>query len=1434
MSATFIYNPQRDASNVFKGFYYQVQLTVLRWLNLQEGTVLFCECGEDIDHVRQLFDSDRATQQRVLEQVKLRDRITLHSPEAIKALVRFCEAITNNPTLQIFYCFSTTATPGREKRIRFPRDLQGIDAWNAVNSDELTEHESLEFVAQLKGLVREASCPQDLPQRIFGQLQDYLNSRDLHRLLEEFVRRFEWATGLPDPPQLGALIQSSLLEHSRAHNQQEARLLSEILTVHVFKLLTQQGEKRLTLHELEHVLREKSITELDRRILTRIERFVEQAQAYFQRTSIQLGSIALGVAALQSLPEQLSQLTNQLSDVQSQLLPMQLPPPDEPPLPPPIYTKRTKLRQTLCEQLSSVTWLAITGATGMGKTIAARLIADMHGLDRTIWISLRGEQDRGGVLHRLDLHLLRVASTPDGFQLVERYSTGRMAFSELVSHVASRLGAEGLLLLDEIPDLLVIPGLDERLVTLVTGLKQNGARLLTTSQREISSFVRHRVLAPMAETAIPPMTNDDIEEMILAAGAPAPFRQPGFLGLIQAATHGHPSLISATITFLRHNEWKVGQDQLLATLMGEPAKEVKAQTRRKVFMLLAKDNLHELLYRLSLIGTPFDSSLVNIVGAVEPPVPRPAEHLPELIGPWVERLADGRFQVSPLLHNAGMDALDPRTQQRVHLAIALWHVKGRTIGYEEAFQIFIHLLAAKDWIRITDFLLKLSVQLREYSHAELFTFIGLLFPSTWPDDMPLKLRIVFRAAQIRILTPAQENVQDLTRDLDTMIEEAQGTDLLSAFIALLVTGPMNPASSAGMLARRVLRARRIFGRLPVEMQDVPVDVPLESLIWFAVPKIETAEDAKDILSVLRQMSEDERRAAFAHSVLGYDGPQAFANRCWLLEFKKPEVQRNWNAVMALLDEITLLAGLPGGEQLRAPAAAAKAVVLGDHMDRPQEALAVIEGALPTADSNGRFLLLYTAGCILLDHSTPEASSEAYQRALSESPSAYRFLQFDALRRACEAAGRAGQWMVARERAVRSIKVSRGDELTYERLEMIGELAWAYWALGHRRKACAAMSGLARGLIQREDHQNPRFREVFRKAGHALGWMESVAETGKPPVPNSQGERYVEPFPGSFSRARPQLADIPLPLPPHALLYELGRLADGCALHVLAWRRLNEAKELAGSKGLRVFQRVVDLDLAELAARREEYEDALQLTLSGIRSFGAIQRLKEQGTSFLTADSSIDDFWTGLSIERRQDAERMAYWTTIGPAITRLLAKDGSPQKCADLFQRLAAVFLEHQHEFADFQYWTNMLRELRVAFSSTATRETIRDQIQGARVDQVQLLHLAFSRTPQAGLAESCGAHSVAFEALFRTLRLSKLMCEDVAIYVLRYWREVAGTQAFALRNPRGFKTALASLQQPTISNAAKVLLLAVEATGARLAETLRQGLIDATKFGDS
>ena len=83
-------NPPRDAWSALRGSYYQIQLTVQRWLELKPDDHLFCERGEDIEIISGALGG-APTPEQLLEQVKIRKAISLRSPEAVSALIRLFE-----------------------------------------------------------------------------------------------------------------------------------------------------------------------------------------------------------------------------------------------------------------------------------------------------------------------------------------------------------------------------------------------------------------------------------------------------------------------------------------------------------------------------------------------------------------------------------------------------------------------------------------------------------------------------------------------------------------------------------------------------------------------------------------------------------------------------------------------------------------------------------------------------------------------------------------------------------------------------------------------------------------------------------------------------------------------------------------------------------------------------------------------------------------------------------------------------------------------------------------------------------------------------------------------------------------------------------------------------------------------------------------------
>jgi hypothetical protein len=88
---TFTPSRARDAWFVVRGYVYQIEVTIVRWLALGPNEELELERGEDIDTIS-AWCATGGDEVRLLEQVKHLDgSVTLNSPTVRATLANFVE-----------------------------------------------------------------------------------------------------------------------------------------------------------------------------------------------------------------------------------------------------------------------------------------------------------------------------------------------------------------------------------------------------------------------------------------------------------------------------------------------------------------------------------------------------------------------------------------------------------------------------------------------------------------------------------------------------------------------------------------------------------------------------------------------------------------------------------------------------------------------------------------------------------------------------------------------------------------------------------------------------------------------------------------------------------------------------------------------------------------------------------------------------------------------------------------------------------------------------------------------------------------------------------------------------------------------------------------------------------------------------------------------
>lgn len=262
----------RDASASIRGYVYQVDRTVERWLRLGTGQVLELERGEDIDVVGQMVASGNTAggEARLLEQVKQREQsLTLRTDAAIEAMANFHDHRRHNPSEDLRFCFLTNAVTGCEQLNPFTNRIPGILLWEQIRTAQLGGNEIPVAIGQLRQFLANSVKPDSLPEAVWSAWKEFLTSAPAEEF-RTFIDRLEWSTGQPDAVVLPVKLRGLLLSLGLAGTEGEAEALADRLFVHVMRLLSTPGIKRLTVEDRGRVLVAPTLPASDRYLLSQL------------------------------------------------------------------------------------------------------------------------------------------------------------------------------------------------------------------------------------------------------------------------------------------------------------------------------------------------------------------------------------------------------------------------------------------------------------------------------------------------------------------------------------------------------------------------------------------------------------------------------------------------------------------------------------------------------------------------------------------------------------------------------------------------------------------------------------------------------------------------------------------------------------------------------------------------------------------------------------------------------------------------------------------------------------------------------------------------------------------------------------------------------------------------------------------------------------
>lgn len=1136
----------RDAWATIRGYVYQVDHTIERWISLGPDEILELESGEDIDCLKPLLTIEvpgSATEQtRLLEQIKHRaGRLSLHSEAALAALANAFDHCEKNPTLQLLFRFTTNADAVREQGSALSPGISGLDAWNALRA-ATDPREHAQVLAALRLLITRGTVPAGIRKADWSRFQDFVATSGDDDFLR-FVRRFEWATRAIDAKSLRPHIEAELRNRGHIADSGRAGDAYRSLFVAVFHRLSESGTKRLDGEGLRTALSLSSYSTGDATVRALV---LELTNAIAERVDALEESVSEVKSALVVANERIAELASRAGIVAT-VDPASLPAPIGEPAPISFASDRAATVDAICSG-NEVAILALHGAAASGKTQLALRLAERlvgQGTDSIRWVRFAG-----------------LGASHAGVRLAQAIAS--RALNSLVESTSSLR----VVVFDDVPPFRDGDELGVRLLPLVRSIIKAGNRVVFTSELPLAALEVAYGPNAMRTLGSPPFSADETADVLRAYGAPTAILSGKVVDFLTNIATGHPVLLHAIARFLAARNWSLGGATMIELLANKFAEPVNQETVRTLLADVSDQATRDLLYRLTLLHGVFGWDDVEALGCVGPEIPARRERFATLLGPWIQPEAEGRFELSPLVRKLGATDLEASTRAGCHGAIARRIASRAQINDMEASQAIMHFAAAGEGDSAGVLLiqaLNAAVESAWTSHEPLFAMIWHEMPL--PESVPQWVAVQVRAHQVRYATSRGKSAEYPSNELLRMLRmpsaESWSEFAAAATAAMALGGTDSRAAIAlmGHALRLWPQASSAFMERLAESRAPRILGP-EILLWLSARAVKDESSYDEWVAELETLPESVVRASLA-GAFAVQGAHAIASCIVDWTYEKPEHARDWSSLVARLNHLERVAAEKGAPALWMRARAALIAAVGDGMRDRDAALSLAKDVFANAtgaglDADTRLVVADAAGLMLIDANLFDAAAEWFRRA-SEAPTRWneRTRVRTKLRLAqCVGEREPAAALVELEGAVRLAdelrpeplfvalsefdasavdndrRSDRSDragqtqrlEVPIAQVESVRARAYGELAIGRLLiddvdgAAHAALAMLEHALQSRVDEDDDAWKRLMLACGHLSGYIYMVVKTGGPPSAN--GEEFAKPWRSMILSPRP--------------------------------------------------------------------------------------------------------------------------------------------------------------------------------------------------------------------------------------------------------------------------------------------------------------------------
>jgi hypothetical protein len=1095
---TFIADPLRDASAVIRGFVYQVDITIQRWLALQEHERLELERGEDIDIIARGIASN-TNDQRITEQVKSREEnLTLRSAAAVQSVANFALHRARNLNLHLLFRFTTNARAGIEQGADFPARVPGIVAWQRVQSRAAGESEEGAISEALQKFYRQLQRPSGIADDAWEALQQIVSAGENEWLA--FLSGFEWAVENDAPSSLPAAVQQQIMASGLA-DVGSAEQLYQRLFAYVFRLLATDGEKVLSRHSLGEILTTATdpvthaqivglfdrVASVEQRMESGEQRLSNMEQVH-RTLSAAFDGVALAAAAVAQLPSVGVVPIAFSTD------------------PPAIAAFRIP-RGTVVQRLrgeSPSGWLALYGDVGSGKSQLAHLLTEQAA--PFLWLRLT---DMPPAL--VAIALRQFLETTANLGCV----SSRAALFDAVFGVAS----VKMIVLDDLPRLDSRAPSTDDLLALAQAAHEAGAVVVSTSLHRLPHSIEEKLGDALHEVAAPSLSEEEVVELSIATGAPRETAQI-LAPLIHTIGEGHPALVAGIAQHLRRSNWLITAEELLRLLARDHAAGTRRELLAQLLASIVEEPTRQLLYRMMLAVGDLTLGEVRGLADAPPSIDLPAERLSRLEGLWVQADDDQHIRVPALVRLLRFDDLPANVQQFCYARLALMRMRRGQLTPLDVMKVITYFTCAGMHYQAG---LVAAQGFMELERLGPIPDGGLSDWLMWPlpDGMPAGVKLLVRGTQLGVRLKWNKDTSFLLADIDAILAGTDDPFERSGAIipaSKLLTADPAAAWKALPLLRCAMTAHDEGRAANLPVVPIPDELWAQS-IFIAGDSVSDDESLRDFQYTIETLSVSRRVALDEIDEI----EQMFVSipgNFYLAMHRKPAEDRDWQAVVETMHGLSAWAIGRGWPLLHAHATRILLIVFGECQNNVDQVVSTgMASADETTDARSRGLIEATVARQLNLKNRWADARTWYTRALSRPPSDIALLEFDML---IGGANAEQEFSLATSIAYleRAVTVADGSDLigAAGQFSARSELAVALLLNGDLDRALSLWDDAGRMLLANEpedDAARGRIRMFlchssyfYFSAAGLIGRMQSLPPERRPAAP-TLGQFHTE-------------------------------------------------------------------------------------------------------------------------------------------------------------------------------------------------------------------------------------------------------------------------------------------------------------------------------------